>query len=614
MSKRKGIANTLVWVLMGLLFVGLAGFGATNLSGNIRTIGSVGDIPIEVNKYARALQQEMQAFEAQTGSSVTFAQAQSLGLDRQVLGQLITAAALENEADRIGVSIGDASLLQQLQDIAAFQGPDGQFSKDTYKYALQNAGLTEAEFETGLKRETGRTLLQGAVVAGNTVSDTYLDAIIGYVGERRSFTWSQIDPAELEQPIAGATDADLRAYYDANTDAFMLPETRRITYAWLTPEMIIDTIEIEEDLLRNQYAEREGEYRQPERRLVERLVFANAEEAANAKTQIDAGGTDFDTLVQGRGLTLSDVDMGDLSLADLGAGGDIVFAAGVGEVAGPVNSDLGPALYRVNGVLPANETSFEDARADLRDELATDRARRVIAGMAETVNDLLAGGATLEDLAKETDMRAGTIDWFEGADGEIAAYNEFRATAAELSEGDFPEVLQLDDGGIYAMRLEGVTPPRPEPFEEARDSVEVAWRAAETTKALTAIAETLRSQLQEGRTFASLGVETVSETDRTRTEFLSDAPAALLAAAFNLEPGASDIVEADGTVTLIQLDRIAPADKGSIENAELRRRIADQAANGVSQDLFQVFARDAQSRAGIELDQQALNAVHAQFQ
>jgi peptidyl-prolyl cis-trans isomerase D len=70
MAKGKNnLSKTAVWILMGLLILGLGGFGATNLSGTVRTVGQVGEKYIDINAYARALSQEIQAASAEAGTS-----------------------------------------------------------------------------------------------------------------------------------------------------------------------------------------------------------------------------------------------------------------------------------------------------------------------------------------------------------------------------------------------------------------------------------------------------------------------------------------------------------------------------------------------------------------
>ena len=90
-------SKTAVWILMGLLILGLGGFGATNLTGTVRTVGTVGDKDISVDDYARALQEELRALEAQTGQSLPFVQAQAFGIDRMVLSRLSTTRSMDAE-------------------------------------------------------------------------------------------------------------------------------------------------------------------------------------------------------------------------------------------------------------------------------------------------------------------------------------------------------------------------------------------------------------------------------------------------------------------------------------------------------------------------------------
>ena len=390
MAKGNSISKTLVWILMGLLFVGLAGFGATNLTGTVRSVGAVGDTPISVDDYARALQQEIRSVQAETGQGLTFAQAQALQIPQRVLSQLITSTAITNEARSLGVSVGDETVARELMGISAFQGAGGSFDRDTYRFALQNAGLNESEFEQDLREETARSLLQAAIVSGNPMPDTYIETLLGFVGETRSFTWAALDDSALDAPVPAPTEEELAQFHQDNIARYTLPETRDITYAWLTPDMLIDTVEIDEATLRKAYDEQSDRFNQVERRLVERLVLPDTAAAEAAIARIESGDSSFEAEVTDRGLALPDVDMGDVTRGDLGDAADAVFAAEVDTVVGPFASDLGPAIYRVNGVLPAQETSFEEAQPILREQLVQDRARRVIDSLITDIDDLLA--------------------------------------------------------------------------------------------------------------------------------------------------------------------------------------------------------------------------------
>lgn len=612
MAKGNSISRGAMWVLMGLLFVGLAGFGATNLSGNLRTIGTVGDKPVMVDAYARQLQNEIRAIEAQTRQPMPFAQAQAIGLDRAVLQRIVQNRALDHETTQMGLSIGDQALREEILQIPSFQGVNGDFDRESYRFALQQGGVTEAEFETSLREEAARTLLQGAIVGGVQMPETFAQTLVSYVGEERSFTWSLLDEADLTNPIAPPTDDELQRYYDDNTDAFMLLPSKVITYAWLSPDALIDEIVVPEDELRAEYDARANQYNQPERRLVERLVFADEDAADRGAAALEVEGATFDSLVEARGLALQDVDLGDVSRLELDAAGEVVFAADVGDVVGPLPSSLGPALFRVNGVLPAQSTSFEQARPDLQEELAVARAVRAVEARAQDIDDQLAGGITLEQLAEETEMTVGTLSWDEDSSEGIAAYGDFRETAAALSEGDFPKIDQLADGGIFAMRLDEALDARPNPFADARPDVAAAWKAEQVVANLTAQATALVADLDGAVAFEAAGLDAMIETEMLRNAFVERAPAGFIDQVFQMAAGDVTVLPGDGVVALVRLDAITPASQDAESNA-LLEQLSAQIDQNLAQDIFNIYANDVVTRAVPQIDQRALQAVHVNF-
>lgn len=613
MAKKSSISKTAMWIIVGLLFIGLGGFGAVNLSGNIRTIGTVGELPISVDSYAREMQQELRVIGQQTGRAMSFQEAQQIGLDRAVLQRILRDRALDHEAATMGLSIGDETLRDRIVAIPSFQGIDGNFDREGYTQALRQAGLSETEFEIGLREETARQLLQSAVFSGVEMPASYAETLVAYVGETRDFTWALLEESNLEDPV-GTPDTDtLQSFFDANADTFVLPASKKITYVWLNPVDIIDEVDLPEADLRAEYEARNDQYNQPERRLIERLVFADQEAADQAAAALEVGGTTFEALVADRGLQLSDVDMGDMGLADLGAAGAPVFEADVGDIVGPAATPLGPALFRVNGVLPAQLISFEDAEPELRDALATDRAIRIVAGQAEDLDDRLAGGATLEQLAQETGMVLGQIDWTVDSTGDIAAYESFREAAASVAQGDFPRIQQLGDGGLFAMRLDEALPERPATYAEVADEVAERWRTNEIVSRLSARAEAAKAALSEGTTLPELGLDARIDTDQTRNSFIKQTPEGFMSTVFDMQSGDIEILQGMETVVLVRLDAINAADQTE-ESENLVARLREQQNQDLARNLFEIYANDTLARAGQAIDQRAISAVNVNFQ
>lgn len=608
--------STIVWVLMGLMVLGLGGFGVTSFSGGSTSIGSVGDTTITADEYVRALRNQLNAYQQQTGQAISMAQAQTMGLPQAVQAQLIAAAALEEQARRIGVAVGDEQVRQNILEAPAFRGPTGSFDRAAYADVLRRENLSEAEFEREVRTDEARLLIQRAVTGGVAAPKVAVDTTARWILERRDVAWRELTPDMLPTPIAEPDEATLRAWHSANADRFTAPELRKITYVWLTPEMLAPQVQLDEAALRAAYDANIDEYQRPERRLVSRLVFPSAEEAQAAKAQIDAGTAPFEAFVLERGLQPEDVEEGEVSQADLGAAGEAVFATDQTGVVGPVQTDLGPALFNIHAILEPVNTPFEDARETLRAEAAVDRAARDIEERSSDYEDLLAGGATLEQVAEETELELGSLDWSEGgepAEGSIAGYQAFRDRAAEASEADFPELASLDDGGVFALRLDAIVPPTLRPFEDVRAEVEADWRRSETHRQLLALAEEQR--LDAPAPQGQPAPEWTVAQDITRDGWIEGVPADTVARAFALSaPGEIGVVGAENRVILLRLDAITRADLAAEDSRPVGDAVKDRLDQSLQSDVFDYYARAVQREAGIRLDQSAVDAINAQVQ
>ncbi|WP_374427186.1 SurA N-terminal domain-containing protein [Tabrizicola sp.] len=607
---RGAVKEVAVWTLMGMLILGLGGFGVTSFSGGVTRVASVGDIDVTTDDYARALQTQVNAFSQQLGQQLSMQEALAFGIDKQVLQDVLTRAALDNEAQRVGLSVGDGVVAAELMGMDAFKGVSGSFDREAYRFALDRNNLSETEFETNLRRDISRELLQGAVAGGFAAPAPLTETLYAWVGERRGFSMLRLGEGDLTAPVAEPTDDELKAHYDAQLDRFTKPEAKRITYAALLPEAIAKDQPVDDATLQKLYQDRISEFVIPERRIVERLVYPDQAAAEAAKAKLDAG-TSFEDLVAERGLTLDAIDMGDMSKEELGAAGEAVFATAEGQVAGPAESDLGPALYRVVSVLAAEETSFEDARETLAIEIQTDAARRLIADQVESIDDLLAGGATLEDLGKEMGLAVATIDYVPGQQGEAAieGYPAFREAADAVQEGDFAEAVLLDDGGVVALRLDEIVPAAPIPFDEAKDQVAEDWRKEATTAALAARAAEIKAEVEGGAAIGSFGIVDVTP-ETARSGFVANAPETLVADVFKMAEGEVKVMEAPGFVAVVKLDRILPAATEGEDAEATREALAAQARQAIAQDAFAAFTNALTAEAGISLDQAAINAVH----
>jgi peptidyl-prolyl cis-trans isomerase D len=378
--------------------------------------------------------------------------------------------------------------------------------------------------------------------------------------------------------------------------------------------MIIDDMVVSDEAVAQLYQERIAQFVQPERRLVERLIYLDEARATQALARVTADEATFEDLVAERGLALTDIDLGDVDREVLGAAGDAVFAAAPGDVVGPFNTSLGPALFRMNAVLAAQETPLDDASEQLRDELAAEAAREYINDNADPIVDLIAGGATMADLADRTDMQLGTISWTADTFEGIAAYDAFRREAAQVQEGQFAEIFDLADGGIFALNLDAITPPTLRPLDDVRDAVSDAWQTQARQEAVMAQAQEIADGILPLTSFESLGLVATVEEGLTRRSFVEGTPPDFNVQLFEMTVGEVRVIDAENTALIVRLDDIAAPDLTDPSVIAQRSALAENASAGIAQDMFDAYATSLQQRTDTNINQATINAVNAQFQ
>lgn len=644
MAAKKKKHSTLVWVMMGFIMLGLGGYGVTEFSSaGLSGVASVGKTRIAANDYARVLRNQLNEMRAQFGRNVTLTEAREIGLTQMAQQQLLTAATLEEEARVLGVSVGDQRVADQILSYSAFQGVSGQFDRNTYTSLLRNQDMTEADFEAQLRSDLAREILLSAVADGIEAPRPVVERETSWSLQARDVEWVALNASDLPEPVTLPDDETLIAWHEANGDKFTAPEIRHFTVAWLTPEAIQDDVQVDEQALRDIYEEHIEHYRQPARRLLSELVYPSLDAAESARQRADEGAS-FADLAAERGLTLDDIDIGEVTEDQLGQAGPEVFASADTGIVGPVETARGPALFSINAILDPIDVPFEEAREDLRVEAAIDQARRHIEQQAEGVIDLIAGGATLEELAEAVDMQVETLDWVAGSEADpdsVAAYPEFRELAAEAGPNDFLELHELGDGGIFALRLDSVTEPALIPFEETRAAVEKDWIAAETRRRLLALADELREagmaepadEVETGADATEADAETESidagedkladalsarrqlETGLLRGSYVADAPAELVTQVFSMQsPGEVEVVDAEGQVILVTLKAIHEADATSDVAEGTRNASAARLQQSLVEDVLDAYLRAAMQAHGVKIDTAAMQRAEDRAQ
>ncbi|MBN8965607.1 MAG: peptidyl-prolyl cis-trans isomerase, partial [Rhizobiales bacterium] len=314
-------------------------------------------------------------------------QARALGIDRQLLGQVIAGTVLDQKARAMRLRVSDTEAARQVTDDPNFKGINGQFDRARFEAVIRNAGYTEARFLDEQRRTMLRQQLVGTVGGETVAPKLALEAFNRFQNEERSIDYVALGPAQAGDIPDPAADV-LAKYFEERKVAFRAPEFRKLTVVSLTPDELAAHIEVSDADVRKSYDDRRVRYETPERRHLKQIVFPNIDEAKAAEAKL-AAGTTFEALATERGLKDSDIDLGTVArtaVVDRDVG-DAAFKLKAGEISPPIEGRFGVAIVKVEAIEPAKTRPFEEVAAEIKREIATDRARNELINVQEKVED-----------------------------------------------------------------------------------------------------------------------------------------------------------------------------------------------------------------------------------
>jgi peptidyl-prolyl cis-trans isomerase D len=468
----------------------------------------VGDTKIGPRDYMRAQQEMLRAMSAQAGRSLSLQEARSLGLDSRVLERLIGGAAVDNHARDLGLNITDAALLEQIMQDPNFKDATGNFSPALFQQALRNIGLSEQGFlasqrETNLRRQILTTI--GQVV--NT-PEVLVDALDRYNGETRTLRYVLV-AQEAAGPVNDPTDDDLKRYYDNHHAKFTQPEFRKVGILAVTPETVKEEVNITDQDLRAAYEASKDQLGKPEKRHVQQIAFPDMAAATAAHEKIESG-TDFAAVAKEQGLSEADIDLGMVTRSQLAdpAVADAAFKLELNKVSDPVTGKLGTVvLLRVTEIDAGKTPTFDEAKADLENKLLKERASGAIFELHDKIEDQLAAGAKLSEIADKLKLNYQVIDQVDrtgrkpdGSTVTLPAQTQVLNAVFASDVGVDNDPIDAKDEGVIWYEVLGIVPEQLKPFDQVKDEVAKDWRDEEERTKVAKYAQDLVNSLVGGKT------------------------------------------------------------------------------------------------------------------
>ncbi|MHA3915508.1 peptidylprolyl isomerase [Halovulum sp. GXIMD14793] len=619
-SGKKGASGVFLWIVMIAAVIGLGGYELVSVASGLssQNVATVGDQTVSRSDFARSMRLSTGEFSQRLGRNLTMEEARTLGVDDMVVGQLVTQAALDQQTETLSLSAGDEELRNELVKRREFRGPSGEFDKLSYDLALENSGLRASVFEDRLRADLARTLLEAGISGGVDMPDIMARTLLGHAGEERSYAIALV-PANRVTELPEPTEAELQTFYDENKETYRTVETRKITIVAMQPTVMIETMDIPEDELRAEYEANLATYDQPERRIVDRIVFPDMEMAKAAKARIEGEEATFTEIGAERDLSPAELEMGSLRREDIsGASGEAIFAAADPGLIGPVKTDLGAALYRLNAILGAHTVPFEDAQEELRQLMAGRRVGEVISSNIEPARNELAGGTPLEEIAADTDMVLTTLEVVETGGEGLVADQSVRQQAFGQEVGEDPILFDLQDNGIAALRVDEVIASELPPLEDVTDAVRADWEDVTRQRLMREEAERIAALVTEDKTLAAVlqdeGIElTIGEAPLRRRDQRGDMPPTSTDELFDMEAGETRVLEDITGTFLLNLTEVTPYDPEAEDNKAEFNAIQGRIANDAARDMFFGFTQGVQNEAGVSINETLIDQTLSQM-
>ena len=533
-------------IVMGLLIVAFGIWGIADIFRGFgqSTLATVGSTEISIEQFRQIYNDRLQQVSRQFGRSLTPDQVRAFGLDRQVLQQVVAEAALDEDAKRKGLNESDDEVKRQIMSDPNFKGTNGQFDPARFAGLIRQAGFTEQRYVAEQRQQALRRQIAGTVTAGATPSKTLIEALNRFQNEQRSIEYVKLGAAQ-----AGTIDPPspevLASYFDQHKVQFRAPEYRKISYVVMSPEEIAKWTTVSDEDAKKAYEQQKDKLSTPEKRQIWQIIFPNVADAQAARTKIDSGAS-FDDIAKERGLAASDVDLGLISKAEIidPAIANAAFALKTNEISQPIQGKFGVALVRVGNIDPGNQPTYESVAAQLKHDIAVDRARAQVNDLHNKMEDERGGGASVVEAAKKVGLTAVTIDAVDRSGrtpdgkqvGGIPPGVDLIAQAFASDVGVDNEALQFGNNGFVWFDVLGITPSRDRTLDEVKSQVEARWRDDQITSRLMAKATDMVTKLGQGGKLADeatgLGLKVESASAFKRNATVTGLPAAVVAAAF----------------------------------------------------------------------------------
>lgn len=482
------------------------------------TIADVQGQPITVNQFTRRYNAQVQAFRNAYGGQMNDQLIKQLGIDRQILNQLIEEEAMVAEAEKQNISVSDTEIRERILSLPGFQ-ENGRFvGEQRYRQILQfqNPPMSTTEFERSLRRALQIEKLRNALTGWMTVSDAEVAAEYRKRNEKIKVDVVPVTADAFKKDVA-VSDAELNAYFEKNKDRYKIGEKRKIKYALLNVDQVRQTIKVADNEIEAFYKQNLSQYQTPAQVRASHILFKTEgkdENAVKAKAEevlklAKAPGADFAALAR----KYSEDDSNSANGGDLdyfGRGRMVpefeaaAFAMKNGEISDLVKTSFGYHIIKVVDNKPESTRPLAEVKSEIEDQLKWQKAQAEAEKIAKSLEGSMKTTADLDRVARErglTVTETPPILMSEPIVG-LGSQPELSGRLFGMKEGEVTPASRVSTGWVFAT-VTGRQDPYVPKLDEVKAKVADDVKAEKAAELARQRAAAIAADLKNAKDFAA---------------------------------------------------------------------------------------------------------------
>jgi peptidyl-prolyl cis-trans isomerase D len=608
-------------IALSFVFADLSNFGLGGGANRGATLAKVGGTRLTEQQVSDELQRRLNMVRQQNPEATLADLAPEF---EQLIASMIDQAALDEFAKDHGFVLSKRLIDAEIANIPGAKGLDGKFSEQAYAAFLAQQRLTDPEVRRLIGQEMLQQMMLQPLIASPRIPVGVATPYASMLLEARQ---GEVAVVPVSNFTAGLnpTDADLQQFYAANRNRYMVPEQRILRLARIGNAQVANVTATDQEIAA-EYNRNRAAYAPKSVRVLSQVVTPNRA-VANAVAAAAKASGNLQAAAQGKG-DAAYTSLGEQTREQLNglAGAQVAgaaFGAAKGAIVGPVQSDFGWHVIKIDDVREQAGKSLAEARAEIAPRLTEEKRKAALADLADKVQEAIEDNANFQEAAAAAGVPVAQTPLIT-ANGTSRTDPSFKLPpelvgivqqAFELEQDDDPELIPISgsDESVLVAPAQ-IVPAAPAPLASIKAQVAQAWIQQQASNRAKAAASQIAAKVGRGMPLARAVSEaggnlpaprSVSARRLDLTQAQAPVPPAIQML-FTLKQGQTRMVadSTGGSFGVVKLNRVVPGN-ASLQPA-LIAKVQSDFQQPTSAEYVRQFMNAVREQVGAKRDEEAI--------